>query len=314
VGRDSFLGLLASLLKDQAWVDANLAMKNGTCLIMRGASRTALGESISISCDSRGVKTISTLEPVSHEEADTSIVCGALQQALQGRTVLLGIQDYDSLMAAYTGLAVSVSAAALGTAQDAMKDVVKRIHAECPAWWVREDGRRYAKASPSAAEQQMEHLQRSEVLHIGQIVLELMTGETNLSWLEEGAARALTLAWSVGYFGGDTVPKIHGFTPRTGYDALQFAQRAIGPRGIQPGDCAGDGPCQRTAKIGAELIKAAHYLRRKTTFDTGTTEATEWVANKSLVEMAQFVFDHIRELPMQMQSQDQVRRQCAASH
>ena len=215
-------------------------------------------------------------------------------------------------MAAYTGLAVRVDACDARTV-GAMKDAVLRIHGECPMWWVRPNGRRYPKANPSIAEQQSERLQQSQVLHIGQIVLELMNGPTNLCWLEEGATRALTLAWSVGYFGGDTVPKIHGFTPRSGYDALMFAKDAIGPRGIRPGDAGGDGPSPHTAKVGTELIKAAHYLRRKTTFDTGAMDAATWVASKSLVELAQFVFDHNRDLPMQMQSHDQVRT-CTQIH
>jgi hypothetical protein len=143
-------------------------------------------------------------------------------------------------------------------------------------------------------------------LAIGEIVIQLMYGDTNLGWLEEGAARALTLAWSVCFFGADTVPKFHGFTPGTGYDAMQFARKAIGPGGIQPDHSNGEWDAV-TAEIGVQLVKAAHFLRRPTTFDPGASDAAAWVASQSLGDMALQVYMNDASLTKLMPTQSQVR-------
>ena len=87
--------------------------------MVRGASRTTLGECLSIHCSDSGEVRLSSsstdasrvyrgatkLVPTVHEEADTSVVYSATQHALLGRTVLLRCQDYDNVMAAQAGCA-----------------------------------------------------------------------------------------------------------------------------------------------------------------------------------------------------------------
>ena len=82
VGRDSFLRLVAELILDPDWVASNLRLPRSYCLIVRGASRESLGESVCLQTDSTTAITIKTvaneaelLRACMHEEADVRWLC-----------------------------------------------------------------------------------------------------------------------------------------------------------------------------------------------------------------------------------------------
>ena len=185
---------------------------------------------------------------------------------------------------------------------------IKRIHMEVPSRWVRQhDARWFAKASPTADEIDSHQLSMSQVLCIGEIVLALMYDDTTqLSWLDAGATRPLTLTFCVGLLGGDTVPKLFGFGPRSGLEALVFAQEAIGTRGILVGDFETENSSAITKRIAVEIIKATHYLKRPSLYDTGALDPAAWVKNATLLSIGQTVFENDATPRLQVSTESQI--------
>jgi len=214
-----------------------------------------------------------------------------VQNSMAGKTVLIKAQDYDNVMAAQAGLGVHI--AANGGKDGVVAAAAKLIHMEVPTRWVRPDARYWKNASPTPEEISREQLVQSGVIRIGDIVLAAMyDNSTHLSWLNEGVGRVLTLTFCVGFFGGDTVPKFHGFSPKTGLHAMVLAQAAIGSQGVQPGDIDTHNDSDVTVNIGTELVKAAHYLQRRSLYNTGAQEPAVWVAERTLAEIGQVVFEN----------------------
>jgi hypothetical protein len=99
------------------------------------------------------------------------------------------------------------------------------------------------------------------------------------------------------------VPKLFGFGPRSGLEALVFAQEAIGTRGILVGDFETENSSAITKQIAVEIIKATHYLKRPSLHDTGALDHAAWVKNATLLSIGQTVFEN-----------DATPRRCQRSH
>ena len=90
----------------------------------------------------------------------------------------------------------------------------KKVHLEMSLWWLTPTGTRVL-GRPSSARVRQGGLRKSKVLHVGQIVLDMMFSDsTTMAWLPPGKDRVLTFVWATAFFGGDTVPTIAGFTPK----------------------------------------------------------------------------------------------------
>ena len=256
---------------------------------------------------SDGGVTIVPLDPVWHEEADTSVVYAALQHAAKPETVavLMHTQDNDSLLAAQAGFSEAIDAD--GGQGSVVAAAAKKVHLEMSLWWLTPTGTRVL-GRPSSARVRQGGLRKSKVLHVGQIVLDMMFGDdTTMAWLPSGKDRVLTFVWATAFFGGDTVPTIAGFTPKSGGDALHFLKAAIGPLQYETGLEAS----QRLQEAAQAMVKACVFTKRPTWFDTDTTPKEAWVAATPLQDMADTVYEQRRDKPSDwVLSPDQIRVQC----
>ena len=305
VGRESFFSVLADVMKDTAWV-SSLELPDDFEFIVRGASREVLGEA-TCARTHRGVLTIVPLDPVWHEEADTSVVYAALQHATKDETVavLMCTQDNDSLLAAQAGFAEAIDAA--GGQGSSVAAAAKKVHLQMKGWWLTPEGKRVL-GRPSPATVSRRALKQSQVLHVGQIVLDMMFSDsTTMAWLPPGKDRVLTFVWASAFFGGDTVPTIAGFTPKAGGEALHFLKAAIGPLLYE----TGLGASVELQESAQALVKACVFGKHSTWFDTDTTPNETWVAATPLQDMADTVYEKRRDKPSDwVLSPDQIRLQC----
>jgi len=173
-------------------------------------------------------------------------------------------------------------------------------------WWVTPDGRRVS-GRPNIAAIRDKELKQSQVLHVGKIVQDIMYGDSNtLSWMEEGKGRVLTLVWATAFFGGDTVPSVAGYTPKAGGAAMALMDERVGALIYETG-MESSASLLRAAQ---QLLKAAVYSKHKTWFDVGVTRPASWVAETSLQDMADTVYEKCQDQPTNwMLSEDQIRVQ-----
>jgi hypothetical protein len=160
-------------------------------------------------------------------------------------------------------------------------------------------------AQPAAVRDK--ELKQSQVLHVGKIVQDIMYGDSNtLSWMEEGKGRVLTLVWATAFFGGDTVPSVAGYTPKAGGAAMALMDERVGALIYETG-MESSASLLRAAQ---QLLKAAVYSKHKTWFDVGVTRPASWVAETSLQDMADTVYEKCQDQPTNwMLSEDQIRVQ-----
>ena len=318
IGRESFFTLMAELVRDEDWVRANLKFPRGHTVIVRGASRSMLGESVMLKADSTGKISVTTcqhepvlLQPCKHEEADTMVVCVALLHARHnpGTVVLIDAPDNDTVMAGLCGLSSALEA---GLGNNAERQAVRNIHLQCSRWWVSktDDSRRKLPNTASAADKV--DRAKSEVIAIGQIAEAICyTDDTALNFLPQGASRALTVAYASGLFGGDTVERIHGYTPASGLAALLFMQEHIG---VLPADnlFGAAASSEGTVRRACQLVKASVFLKHKTCFSPpSAVTAAEWLAGQAHEEVAIKLYGKDRTAKNQMLSEDQIAVQCS---
>ena len=103
----------------------NVTLPRSYSIIIRGASRSILGESIELRIDSTGKISVAPIDSCGHEEADTSVVYAALQHAAQGEQVVIDSPDTETLLAGICGLAVAVES------QSASQGIIERVHLKC---------------------------------------------------------------------------------------------------------------------------------------------------------------------------------------
>ena len=287
---------------EEAWLNANVTLPQSYSIIIRGASRSILGESIELRTDSTGKISVAPIDSCGHEEADTSVVYAALQHAAQGEQVVIDSPDTDTLLAGICGLAVAVES------QSASQAIVERVHLKCCPWFVSPATGKKPSKTPSRREQQQ--LRKSQVLSVGKIATVIMFGPaTEMQFLPEGAGRVLTAAYAMGFFGGDTIERLHGYASKAGLDALLFMQAHVGTLATGYTGATVSGT---TVSALENLLKGAAYLKHKSLFAVDAGDPAAWLAAQTLDEIAFVMYnENNRVAKHQVLSREQIEVQAA---
>jgi len=282
-GRQTFLSLLAELTQRPDWVSANVRFPPGVRRVqISGASRSRLGETVVLEKGAGGTVRLANVgsAPLWHEEADTMVIAAALRHAEVGRTVLISCPDNDCIFAGMAGLASYLTR----STAPAREATVRRLHMQMTAWHLKSDGRR---AVTRVEQREDRTVIVTDLLWIGEITLAIMTEPCAIA-TPPGEQRVKTLVWCAAFFGGDTVPQIYGYTPRTGLAALKL----LGDKLRLPQDGHGAmGVSEQTLRAAELLVKAAAYMRRPSTFLLGGRTPAEFVEQTTIEDVGFAVYE-----------------------
>ena len=301
-GRHTFLDLFATLIKDEAWVAERVSIPSGMTLIITGASRSTLGETVAL----RGGRRVSVdvaRTPIEHAEADTSVICAAWELAGTGVSCLIDCIDYDSQFAGLAGLAAAISDGG-DSDLEASKVRAKRIHLLQAEWYLDPQTGQRAKKPTQDERNDPSKTYRSDVLHLGAAAVSLMFDDGQLDFLPVGVARVQFLVWCSAFCGGDTVPRIYGHSPRDGLAAALFLGEKLE---LPVGEFAGTDITEGTLAAAKNLLKAMAFADRKSKFPVGGGSHADWVHKTSLQDISDIVFEINRDLKKQVLSTDQAK-------
>ena len=234
------------------------------------------------------------------------VVCVALLHARRGANVLIDAPDNDTLMAGLCGLSTALEPPDPAVVRPDLAEIaaVHRIHLQTTAWWVSKTTGDHRPLKNTASATERADRVKSEVLAIGKIAHAVCwMADTKMNYLPVGKQRALTVAYGTGLFGGDTVERVHGFTPASGLHALLFAQSAVGATLPATDFATALEPAVTTCRSAEQLVKAAMYLKHRTWFSPPSeAQAAEWLAGQSMDAVGFEVFSHDRTAKNQLPS------------
>ena len=145
---------------------------------------------------------------------------------------------------------------------------------------------------------------------MGKIATVIMFGPaTEMQFLPEGAGRVLTAAYAMGFFGGDTIERLHGYASKAGLDALLFMQAHVGTLATGYTGATVSGT---TVSALENLLKGAAYLKHKSLFAVDAGDPAAWLAAQTLDEIAFVMYnENNRVAKHQVLSREQIEVQAA---